>query len=268
MSDNDSSQQHPIPPVVPISLAVNAAISAFQNIAEEATKAAAALRGLLPIYPQPPIDPLPIRPPIIAAAVSSVSDSAPEPSSALASESAGLIAVSGAIGKRFASDSTLQSLVQDLASNAIAGQAKSMSVLPFMMQQGNPVSTTGVSAGSGGNGGLSGKPLPSNIPPPVVSYFWWGFQIKLTHEAVAWYVAGENITAGAAGAAGAIYPITDAAMALVAAGGSVGPGVVFFAALALYLVAEAALVQAADKGKGVILSMSWVAPGIFVPTSA
>lgn len=267
---NGSIQQQPI---LPVRLSpIQVAISAFQNIAEEAKSAVAALSGTLPIDPLPPIHPLVVTDPSSAPAPQSLDPSStPAPQSSDGSAvSAGLIALSDEIGKRLPTDPTLQALIQNLAGNAVVEQAKATSVLPFMMKQGNPGSTTGLSAGGGATGGssLSGaKPLPPTIPAPTVSYFWWGFQVKLSSEAVRWYVGGENTAAGLSGVAGAVYPITDAAVALVAAGGSTGPGVVFFAVLAAYLVAEASLIQAADKGKGVYLSMSWFAPAVFVPTS-
>lgn len=45
------------------------------------------------------------------------------------------------------------------------------------------------------------------------------------------------------------------------------PAAPFVELVAAYLKAEGALVRAVDQGKGAYVSMTWLAPGIFVPTA-
>jgi len=86
----------------------------------------------------------------------------------------------------------------------------------------------------------------------VARAFWWGFHIQISHADVQELVNGFN---GAAVLINALMPIV--------------PGVVrpFLAVAKIFLDVSSAVLRALDRGRGVYISMSWFAPGIFVPTS-
>jgi len=86
----------------------------------------------------------------------------------------------------------------------------------------------------------------------VVRAFWWGFHIQVSHQDVQ-----ELINA------------FDGVQALLQAIGPVVPGVVrpFLAVAGIFLDVSKNVLRAVDRGRGVYISMSWFAPGIFVPTS-
>jgi hypothetical protein len=86
----------------------------------------------------------------------------------------------------------------------------------------------------------------------VARAFWWGFHIEISHEDVL-----QTITA------------VDGLNIIVAMLQNEVPPVVrpFLAVAKVFLDTSKAVLQALDRGRGVYISMSWFAPGIFVPTS-
>jgi hypothetical protein len=86
----------------------------------------------------------------------------------------------------------------------------------------------------------------------VARAFWWGFHIQISHEDVQMIVNGMN---GAGQLIAALTPLV--------------PPVIrpFLAVAKIFLDVSAAVLRALDRGRGVYISMSWFAPGIFVPTS-
>lgn len=86
----------------------------------------------------------------------------------------------------------------------------------------------------------------------VVRAFWWGFHIQISHEDVRGVIDAIN-----------------GAQVLIGALGSNVPAKVrpFLAPVQVFLEISKAVLQALDRGNGVYISMSWFAPGIFVPTS-
>jgi hypothetical protein len=100
-------------------------------------------------------------------------------------------------------------------------------------------------------------PRPSLAPAAAptnkitVQAFWWGFHFVVPEGVMAQWTAGGVTLAGV----------------IAAIAGSTGPAAPFVAAGAAYVAAEVGLMKTVDRGKGVYVSMSWFAPGIFVPTS-
>jgi hypothetical protein len=86
----------------------------------------------------------------------------------------------------------------------------------------------------------------------VVRAFWWGFHIQISHEDLMSFL-------------GAAEPINTIIGAI---GGSIpSPAAPFIAAAAAFVAGALGLLRGLDHGRGVYVSMSWFAPGIFVPTS-
>lgn len=98
---------------------------------------------------------------------------------------------------------------------------------------------------------------PSSAPVrggTVARAFWWGFHIQISHEDVQVIVS-------------AIDGATIVVDALSV--GDVAPKAIrpFLPLVRLFLNVSRAVIQALDRGNGVYISMSWFAPGVFVPTS-
>jgi hypothetical protein len=86
----------------------------------------------------------------------------------------------------------------------------------------------------------------------VARAFWWGFHIQVSREDVQQLINGFG---GANTFIGLLAPIV--------------PPVIrpFLAVVRVFLEVSTAVLRALDRGRGVYISMSWFAPGIFVPTS-
>lgn len=86
----------------------------------------------------------------------------------------------------------------------------------------------------------------------VARAFWWGFHIEISHEDLQAFLGGAN-----------------AVNAIVAAigGGIPSPAAPFIALAAAFVAATLGVLAALDKGRGVYISMLWIAPGVFVPTT-
>ena len=85
----------------------------------------------------------------------------------------------------------------------------------------------------------------------VARAFWWGFHIEISHGDLQSFLGVAN-------------PIN----AIVAAIGPVtGPAAPFVALVAGFIAGALGLLAGLDRGRGVYISMSWFAPGVFVPTS-
>ena len=123
-----------------------------------------------------------------------------------------------------------------------------------------PVDTgDGSDSGQGGPGSGTGAPTSPGPPPPAVQdgvsvvSFWWGWQISFNETATRWI---EGI-AGSQSAAFGLMAATSAALP---------PLSIFSAAVSAWLATETAVIAAVDRGNGIYLSMSWIAPGMFIPT--
>ncbi|WP_210583099.1 hypothetical protein [Streptomyces sp. GESEQ-35] len=86
----------------------------------------------------------------------------------------------------------------------------------------------------------------------TVRAFWWGFHVEIDHPSL------ESILNSA-----------DAVNALVGMiGGAIPSPAQPWIVLAAQFVAGAhQLLRSLDRGQGIYISMSWFAPGVFVPTS-
>ncbi|NUP10465.1 MAG: caspase family protein [Polyangiaceae bacterium] len=86
---------------------------------------------------------------------------------------------------------------------------------------------------------------------PIVRAFWWGFHIECSSQGLRDFLgAAEPINA----IAGAIGPVT-------------GPAAPFVMAAAAFIAAALQGLRNLDRGNGVYISMSWFAPGVFIPTT-
>lgn len=85
----------------------------------------------------------------------------------------------------------------------------------------------------------------------VVRAFWWGFHIEISHADLQAFLA---VAAPINQIAGAIGPVT-------------GPAAPFVMLAAGFISGALELLRGLDRGRGVYISMSWFAPGVFVPTS-
>jgi hypothetical protein len=81
---------------------------------------------------------------------------------------------------------------------------------------------------------------------------WWGFQIMVSHEDLDVFLA-------------TAVPLSAITATLVA--GLWPPAAPFIAIAAAFIAGALALLKSLDRGRGVCISMSWFAAGVFVPTT-
>jgi hypothetical protein len=86
----------------------------------------------------------------------------------------------------------------------------------------------------------------------VVRAFWWGFHVQISHEDLDAFLNSANATNDVIGTIGAAVPAP------------VGP---WIGIVAGFIAGALSLLKGLDNGRGVYVSMSWFAPGVFVPTS-
>ncbi|HKO90953.1 MAG TPA: hypothetical protein VJU61_07370 [Polyangiaceae bacterium] len=86
----------------------------------------------------------------------------------------------------------------------------------------------------------------------VVRTFFWGFHIEVSHEDLDLFLA----TAA-----------TVNTIVATIGGGIPSPAQPWILLVAGFIAAVLALLKGLDRGKGVYISMSWFAPGVFIPTS-
>jgi len=86
----------------------------------------------------------------------------------------------------------------------------------------------------------------------VVEAFWWGFHIKVSHDDLQTFIAAGSTVNTIVGAIG---------------GGIPSPAAPFITLAATFVAGALGLLKSLDHGSGVYISMSWFAPGAFVPTS-
>jgi metacaspase-1 len=98
---------------------------------------------------------------------------------------------------------------------------------------------------------------PASLPsravsgPPIVRTFFWGFHIEISRSSLQDFLrVADPVNA----IVGAIGPIT-------------GPAAPFVIVAAGFVAGALQLLRGLDRGSGVYVSMSWFAPGIFIPTS-
>jgi hypothetical protein len=86
----------------------------------------------------------------------------------------------------------------------------------------------------------------------VARAFWWGFHIEISHEDLDVFLAVGSTVNTIVGAIG---------------GGIPSPAQPFIVIAAEFVKGALGLLKSLDRGRGVYISMSWFAPGVFVPTS-
>lgn len=86
----------------------------------------------------------------------------------------------------------------------------------------------------------------------VVRTFWWGFHVQISHEDLQAFLNTAEPVNALIGAIG---------------GGVPSPAAPFISLAAAFVSSAFELVKTLDRGSGVYISMSWFAPGVFVPTS-
>ena len=86
----------------------------------------------------------------------------------------------------------------------------------------------------------------------VARAFWWGFHIEISHEDLTVALATGDTVNTLVGLIGGSIP---------------SPAQPFIALAAAFVAAAIGLVRSLDRGRGVYISMSWFAPGVFIPTS-
>lgn len=96
-------------------------------------------------------------------------------------------------------------------------------------------------------------PEPSSSAAGVVArVYWWGFHIQISHDDL------ERILSAA-----------DVSGTMIAAlhGEIPGPAAPFVGLAAAFVASTHDRVRSLDRGRGVYISMAWIAPSVFVPTS-
>lgn len=86
---------------------------------------------------------------------------------------------------------------------------------------------------------------------PVVRTYFWGFHIEIGTRTLSDFLS-----------------VAQPVNAMVAAIGPVtGPAAPFILAAAGFVAGALKLLKNLDHGQGVYISMSWMSPGVFIPTS-
>lgn len=86
----------------------------------------------------------------------------------------------------------------------------------------------------------------------VVRAFWWGFHIEVSHDDLTTFLA----------AGSTVNQIVEVI------GGSIpSPAQPWIVIAAEFVKGALGLLKSLDNGRGVYISMTWFAPGVFVPTS-
>jgi hypothetical protein len=101
------------------------------------------------------------------------------------------------------------------------------------------------------DGAKGGEPLRMR-EGSVVRTFWWGFHVQISHEDLPIVLA----------TAAAVNNLVD-----LIGGNIPSPAQPWIKLIALFIAGAIQLVRALDVGRGVYISMSWFAAGVFVPTS-
>src|SRR5207244_2328964 len=103
-----------------------------------------------------------------------------------------------------------------------------------------------------------GAATPTATPEPrdvargggtVARAFWWGFHIEISHEDLTNFLAAADPINAMIGALG---------------GGIPSPAAPFIALAAAFVAGALGMLRGLDHGRGVYVSMSWFAAGIFI----
>lgn len=94
--------------------------------------------------------------------------------------------------------------------------------------------------------------FPASRGGTVVRAFWWGFHIQISHEDLEQALGAADVVNKLVGLIGGSIP---------------SPAQPFIVLAAQFVATAIGAVRGVDHGNGIYLSMSWFAPGVFVPTS-
>jgi hypothetical protein len=145
--------------------------------------------------------------------------------------------------RQYLAEQAVRGLIPDTLSKSIAANSLAAQIELF----GGPVQIPETET----NRGTSSAPVRGGT---VARAFWWGFHIQFSHEDV------QVIITALDGAALLINLLSQ---------GDICPRPIrpFLPLVRIFLDVSRAVLQALDRGNGVYISMSWVAPGVFIPTS-
>jgi hypothetical protein len=87
---------------------------------------------------------------------------------------------------------------------------------------------------------------------PIVRAFWWGFHIEIGHNDLETVLNAADTVNALVGLIGGNIP---------------SPAAPWIKLLAPFVASVHQGLRALDRGRGIYISMSWFAPGIFIPTS-
>jgi hypothetical protein len=86
----------------------------------------------------------------------------------------------------------------------------------------------------------------------VARFFWWGFHVQVSHEDLGFALTAADPQGPFASMLRRVLPADYARWIDI-----IGP----------FVAGASGVIRGMDRGRGVYISMSWFAPGIFVPTS-
>ncbi len=100
--------------------------------------------------------------------------------------------------------------------------------------------------------GCEPTPPPTDGGETAVRAFWWGFHIQISHQ---------DLTQ--------VLQSADAVNDLVVlVGGNIpSPAQPWIRLIGPFVSATHEALRSLDRGRGIYISMSWVTPGIFIPTT-
>lgn len=86
----------------------------------------------------------------------------------------------------------------------------------------------------------------------VVRAFWWGFHLEIDHPTLTSVLDSADTVNSLVGMIGGSIP---------------SPAQPWIILVAKFVAGAHQLLRSLDHGSGIYISMSWFAPGVFVPTS-
>ncbi|MBX3159457.1 MAG: hypothetical protein KF773_26030 [Deltaproteobacteria bacterium] len=96
------------------------------------------------------------------------------------------------------------------------------------------------------------KPHAASRGGTIARAFWWGWHVQISHQDLQTFLNSASPINALIGAIG---------------GGIPSPAAPFIKLAAVFVAGALQLLRGLDRGKGVYISMLWIAPGVFVPTS-
>ena len=97
-----------------------------------------------------------------------------------------------------------------------------------------------------------GAEVRSSTDGVTVRTFWWGFHVEFSHEAATRILDSADVLNSVVSSIGGSIP---------------SPAQPWIKLLAPFIAGTHKLLRELDKGNGLYVSMSWFAPGVFVPTA-